>query len=403
MKILHDDRTTSITATAPFNANFSISNVQDDKINSRYIPSTAISRITATITANFDGSSSNKVQAFFVAGLMADTATYSFENSDGSTVHETGTLTTADLVNSDISGNKNTLNNYFVGQDNYTLSQFIVFDNPQSVDCRLVVTLGTSTDRKSQTSNGQAIASWEQSSPNTAGRFLDSSGDVINLRDHGRVLVGSQIVIGGVLLPSNIIAVNTTINADSVAVSPLTINVGATLTIAAGVATTIIVEFPQIASYTGSGTAAGSVALSSSLSTQLITSIINPIRMGIFRGGSVLNMPNPQIGLSNPLVDYSTRRRLTNGGYQYKQFNIGKSASLSFILTNAELRTLEDFVRAYRSKPFSALFLDDMDAGQEPTARYSGFYYLQSAPETSFNISKTVSNVTTSFTLNEIT
>ena len=116
MKILHDDRTSSITATTPFFAsNFPIGNVQNDKINSRYIPSAAIGGTTATITANFSGSASNKVEAFFLAGLMADTATYSFENSDGSTVHETGTLTTADVVNSDIASNKNTLNNYFVG------------------------------------------------------------------------------------------------------------------------------------------------------------------------------------------------------------------------------------------------------------------------------------------------
>ncbi len=402
MKILHDDRTTSITATTPFSAsNFPIANVQNDKINSRYIPSAAIGGTTATITANFDGSASNKVQAFFVAGLMADSATYSFENSDGTTVHETGSLTTADLVNSDIGGNKNTLNNYFVGQDNYTLSQFIVFDNPQSADCRLVITLTTSTDRKSQTSNGQAIASWEKTA-STTGRFLDSTGTVVNLRDHGRVLVGSQIAIGGASI-SSIVATNTTISAASVAVSPLTINTSVTLTIATGITVSIVTSFPQISSYTGSGTAAGSVTLSEDLTTQAVTSIINPIRVGIFRGGSVLDMPNPQIGLTNSLTDYSTRRRLTNGGYQYKQFNIGKSVGLSFILTNAELRTFEDFVRAYRSKPFAGLFITDMASAQEPTTRYSGFYYLQSAPETSFDIGKTASNVSTSFTLNEIT
>ena len=402
MKILHDDRTTSITATTPFSAsNFPIANVQNDKINSRYIPSAAIGGTTATITANFDGSASNKVQAFFVAGLMADSATYSFENSDGTTVHETGSLTTADLVNSDIGGNKNTLNNYFVGQDNYTLSQFIVFDNPQSADCRLVITLTTSTDRKSQTSNGQAIASWEKTA-STTGRFLDSTGTVVNLRDHGRVLVGSQVVIGGASIAS-IVATDTTISADSVAVSPLTINTSVTLTIATGITVSIVTSFPQISSYTGSGTAAGSVTLSEDLTTQAVTSIINPIRVGIFRGGSVLDMPNPQIGLTNSLTDYSTRRRLTNGGYQYKQFNIGKSVGLSFILTNAELRTFEDFVRAYRSNPVAGLFITDKASAQDPTTRYSGFYYLQSAPETSFDIGKTASNVSTSFTLNEIT
>ena len=72
------------------------------------------------------------------------------------------------------------------------------------------------------------------------------------------------------------------------------------------------------------------------------------------------------------------------------------------ILTNAELRNFEDFVRAYRSKPFSALFLDDMPTSQQPDKRYSGFYYLESAPETALDIGKTAGNVTTQFTLNEI-
>ncbi len=401
MKILANDRTTTITATDPFSStNFPIGNVQNDKINSRYIPSAAVGGTTATVTANFDGTSTDKVQAFFVAGLMADTATYSFQNSNGSSVIETGALTTADLVNSDISGNKNTLNNYFVGQDNYTLSQFIVFANPQSADCRLVITLTTQTDRKSQTSNGNAIASWQRAS-STKGRFLDAAGAVVNLRDHGRVLVGSQVVIGGESI-SSIVATNTTINVNSVAVSPMTINAGVTLTIATNKSLTIVTSFPQISSYVGSGTAAGSVTLSSDLSTTAITSIINPIRIGIFRAGSVLELPNPQIGLQNSLEDYSTRRRLTNGGYQYKQFNIGKTVGLTFILTNTELQTLENFVRAYRSKPFAGFYLPDLDTDQEPNRRYSGFYYLQSAPRSLFNIGKTATQVSTSFTLIEI-
>tara|TARA_R110000822_G_C15256532_1_gene487839 strand:+ start:47 stop:1255 length:1209 start_codon:yes stop_codon:yes gene_type:complete len=401
MKILHDDRITSITATDPFSANFPISNVQDDKINSRYIPSAEFHGTTATITANLDGTSTNKVQAFFVAGLMSDTATYSLQNANGSAVIETGNLTTADVVNSDIASNKNTLNNYWIGQDNYLLSQFIVFANPQSADCRLVLTLETGIDRKSQTSNGVAIASWQQGADLTHGRFLDATGAVVNLRDHGRALVGSQILTFGESLSSTITS-DTTVSVTSVSVTPLSIDAGVTLTLAQSITLTIVIQYPQISSYVGSGTAAGSITISSGLATQSVTSIINPIRIGIFRAGSVLEMPNPQIGLTNPMVDYSTRRRLTNGGYQYKQFNIGKSVGLSFILTNAELQTFENFVRAYRSKPFSALYLDDMLSSQNSSTRYSGFYYLQEAPETTLDIGKTAANVSTSFTLNEI-
>ena len=151
MKIIQDDRTTSINASTPFSStNYPISNVQDDKVSSRYIADTSGGTNSATITVNLTGTSSAPVEGFFVAGLMADSGTWSFQNANGSTVHESGTLTTTDIASSDIAGNTNTLNNYFDGQDNPLLSKFIAFSNPQTTTCRLVLTLSTSTNRKGQ-------------------------------------------------------------------------------------------------------------------------------------------------------------------------------------------------------------------------------------------------------------
>ena len=164
MKIIQDDRTTSITASTPFSTNYPISNVQDDKVSSRYIADTSGGTNSATITVNLTGTSSAPVEGFFVAGLMADSGTWSFQNANGSTVHESGTLTTTDIASSDIAGNTNTLNNYFDGQDNPLLSEFIAFSNPQTTTCRLVLTLSTSTNRKGRNIKGNAIASWDRAS-----------------------------------------------------------------------------------------------------------------------------------------------------------------------------------------------------------------------------------------------
>ena len=98
MKIIQDDRTTSITASTPFSStNYPISNVQDDKVSSRYIADTSGGTNSATITVNLTGTSSAPFEGFFVAGLMADSYTWSFQNANGSTVHESGTLTTTDI------------------------------------------------------------------------------------------------------------------------------------------------------------------------------------------------------------------------------------------------------------------------------------------------------------------
>jgi hypothetical protein len=274
MRIIQDDRTTSISASAAFSASYAISNIQDDKVSSRYIADGSSAGTTATITVNLTGTSSSPVEAFFISGMMADSATWSFQNADGSSVHESGTLTTTDLASSDISGNPNTLNNFFVGQENPLLSEFIIFSNPQTTTCRLVLTLSTSTDRKAQNIEGNAISSWDRSGSAT-GRFKDSGGSAVNLNEFGRVLVGSQIVIGGSAIGSTI-STDTTLSTDSAAVSPLTVNDSVTLTVADGVTLTVVDEFPQVESFTGGGTAAGSVTLSSDLATGSITSIIIP-------------------------------------------------------------------------------------------------------------------------------
>ena len=264
---------------------------------------------------------------------MADSGTWSFQNANGSTVHESGTLTTTDIASSDIAGNTNTLNNYFDGQDNSLLSEFITFSNPQTTTCRLVLTLSTSTNRKGQNIKGNSIASWDRAS-STTGRFKDSSNAVINLRDFGRLLVGSQIVQGGEVINSPI-STNATITQDSVSLSAFEVNSGVTFSVTSGVTFSVRDQFPQVQSYTGAGTASGSVTISADLEAGAVSSILNPIRLGILRCGDTLDLPNPQTGLQKGLSDYSIKRRLTNGGYSFEKRNIGKTITMSLILSNS--------------------------------------------------------------------
>mgnify|MGYP006409188879 CR=1 FL=1 len=92
---------------------------------------------------------------------------------------------------------------------------------------------------------------------------------------------------------------------------------------------------------------------------------------------------------------------MVNGGYSYELRNIGKSIDVNLILSNSQADSLNKFSRAYRAKPFSALFLESMASGQNPETRYSGFYYFASSPSFEF-IQHNANYVSATFTLSEV-
>ena len=212
--------------------------------------------------------------------------------------------------------------------------------------------------------------------------------------------MGCQIVTGGSAISSTI-SENTTLTSDSSAVSPLTVEDGITLTVADGVTLTVVDDFPQVESYTGGGIGTSSVTLSNDLASGSISSIINPIRLGVIRCGETVNLPNPQIGVAKSIDDYSVKRKMVNGGYTYELRNVGKSININLKLTNSQADSLDKFARAYRGKPFSALFLESMATNQNPSTRYSGFYYFSSSPSFNFN-QNNANHVSASFSLSEV-
>jgi len=374
MQILQDDLISAVSSSAShLSATYPIGNVQDDIPSLPYICNATSCTITLTVSSG--------MQALFLSGLQADSATVQLVTATDdsgqidinttpySSLSElaTGTsqrispewfsftvATAANTISSPYAGG--TISEYTQGPTtlvlagNLTLAADLVLtDSANSIQristgaalgaATVTLTLTTSTDRKDSPVSGNAIYQWDQSS-GVAGRFEDSAGAAINLNNFANVMIGSIVTISGT-------------------------------------------DY-QVAKIIGDGTGASDVELSSAASDATVSAIKHPIKLGIARAGSVLNIENPQLGLSRNFTDYSIRRPLMNGGYSETQRNVCKGFNVSAMLSDSNVQNFEGFYRAFRSKPFPAIIAEGFDSGRNENTRMAGFYYLRSAPSMSY-------------------
>jgi len=404
MELIQASKITLTTAgTGALNSSYAVANVADDNPGKPFISSATSETITINVEAG--------TQAIFLFGLMADTAILTVNDSVGigqstelnvtpySSINQlnigttnlippeylsctlspySGTvlpspLTTDTTTTDDITGAPNTLelqanltvgdgqgNNQevVIGLDTDTTVQFNSNGVPLN-SATATIQLTTSTDRKDLAVTGENIGYWVQDSGAT-GRFKNSSGasDYVNTNNHGNVRLGSHVTIGGTSY--------------------------------------------QITKIVGNGTTSGAITLSGSASSATVTQMLNPIKLGIFRMGSVLSVSNPQIGAQKSFNDFSYKRPLIDGGYTQIQRNVVSIYALNSIMPRAEAENFINHYRAFRSKPFPVLIFDSMPAGQSENVKYSGFFYLPEPPQVSYSFKQAeFQNIT--FRLREIT
>lgn len=373
MKFLHQDRTSSVTAGSELSG-FPDDNVENDRPRQPWISTTQSSE---TFTINLNASATYPIQAMFLHGLLADTATWVLKNQAGSTI-DSGTLTTTFPLESDLAGNANTGNTYFENQAHLLRSFFIEFSSTVTDNGSIVLTLTTSDNQGDKNILGNAVANWNRTGA-SAGNLRDSSDAAINIFNHRRIFVGSHINAGTVVNP---LVSNSTVTEDSLVASSFVINGGVTLTINGGKTLTVVASgttTAQITSITGDGTSAGAIALSADLPSASVAQVYNPIRIGVARAGTCLDLPNPAPEMNFGYNDYSVRRRQPTGGYSHQQRPIGRRVSMQALLSTEQAHNLQDFYRGYRSKPVPVLFLEDMPAGFAE-ARYGNLFAFFTAP-----------------------
>jgi hypothetical protein len=374
MQILQDDLISAVSSSAShLSATYPIGNVQDDIPSLPYICNATTCTITLTVSSG--------MQALFLSGLQADSGIIelitSTDNSGQIDINTTpyssltelatGTsqrispewfsftvATAAATISSPYAGG--TISEYTQGPTTLVLegdltlaADLVLTDSANSIQristgaalgaATVFIMLTTSTDRKDSPVSGNAIYQWDQSS-GVAGRFEDSSGAAVNLNDFANVMIGSVCTIGGT-------------------------------------------DY-QVTKIIGDGTGASDVELSSAASDATVTAIKHPIKLGIARAGSVLNIENPQLGLTRTFTDYSVRRPLLNGGYSETQRNVCKGFNVSAMLSDSNVQNFEGFYRAFRSKPFPAIIAEGLDSARNENTRMAGFYYLRSAPSMSY-------------------
>ena len=407
MDIIQSTRISSTSAAnSPLSSTYAVSNIANDQVGKPFISSA----ISETISVSADSGA----RAIFLFGLMADTAliecattgatgtSLELNVSQYSSIDQlqigtsnlippeyiqvssapySGTVLTSPLTSDtqttdSTTGAPDTLElaaNLTIG-DGQTDSQQVVIglDSDPTVQyndtgdalaaATVEVKLTTSTDRKDSAVAGDNIGYYQQDSGAT-GRFAKdsssaSSSSFVNVNNHGSVRIGSHVTIGGTSY--------------------------------------------QITKIVGDGTASGGITLSGSPSSATVTSLLNPIKLGLFRMGTRLNVGNPQIGLQKSFADFSFKRALGNGGYTQIQRNVTTIYTIAANLTRAQCDSLVDHFRAYRSKPFPVLVMDGMPDAQNERTKYSGFFYMPEAPSISF-IDKRVDRQNINFRLREIT
>ena len=375
MQILQDDLISAVSSSAShLSATYPVGNVQDDIPSLPYICNATTCTITLTVSSG--------MQALFLSGLQADSGIIelvtSTDNSGQIDINTTPYSSLSELatgtsqrispewfsftvatatatITSPYAGG--TISEYTQGpttlvlEGNLTLAADLVLtDSANSIQristgaalgaATVTLTLTTSTDRKNTPVSGNAIYQWDQEAAGVAGRFEDSSGAAINLNNFANVMIGSICTIGGT-------------------------------------------DY-QVTKIIGDGTGVGDVELSSAASDATVSAIKHPIKLGIARAGSVLNIENPQLGLSRTFTDYSVRRPLLNGGYSETQRNICKGFDVSAMLSDSNVQSFEGFYRAFRSKPFAAIIAEGFDSARNENTRMAGFYYLRSAPSMAY-------------------
>ena len=407
MDIIQSTRISSTSAAnSPLSSTYAVSNIANDQVGKPFISSATSETISVSADAG--------ARAIFLFGLMADTAliecattgatgtSLELNVSQYSSIDQlqigtsnlippeyiqvssapySGTILTSPLTSDtqttdSTTGAPDTLilaANLTIG-DGQTDSQQVVIglDSDPTVQyndsgdalaaATVEVKLTTSTDRKDSAVAGDNIGYYQQDSGAT-GRFAKdsssaSSSSFVNVNNHGNVRIGSHVTIGGTSY--------------------------------------------QIIKIVGDGTASGGITLSGSPSSATVTSLLNPIKLGLFRMGTRLNVANPQIGLQKSFADFSFKRALGNGGYTQIQRNVATIYTITANLTRAQCDTIVDHFRAYRSKPFPVLVMDGMPDAQNERTKYSGFFYMPEAPSISF-IDKRVDRQNINFRLREIT
>tara|TARA_R110000824_G_scaffold52313_2_gene145143 strand:+ start:823 stop:1818 length:996 start_codon:yes stop_codon:yes gene_type:complete len=303
MKFLPDNtiNAVSLTTGTALSA-WPVTNIVTEQPRNRLIGSATTIVVRATLT----GAST----AFFVGNWMASSGTYSVDGG-GAVAWSAAQLE-----------NQYGFNPWGRGSTQWQKSQFVTISGSSTLD----LSLTTSTDFKALPLNPvtNAIANWRQDAGAT-GRFEDSANAIVNVAQHGQVLLGGWATIGGS-------------------------------------------EY-QIIKIIGDGTSSASITLSATRASATCTVLKHPVELGILRVGTATEVNNAS-SLSRGVRDFSSKSTGPNGSYQTLLRNVAQTYGISSIWAQAQADNLVGIANARRGLPLPIEVLSSMPAERNSFAIY---------------------------------
>ena len=304
MKLIADNTISAVSLTTGTALSaWPVGNIETSQPRNRLIGSATTIVARATLT----GAST----AFFVGNWLASSGTYSVDG--GGAV----SWTAAQLEN------QYGYNPWGRGSTQWRKSQYVGISGSSTLD----LSLTTSTDYKGLPLNPttKAIANWRLDAGDT-GRFEDSSNAVINISEHGQVLLGGFATIGGS-------------------------------------------EY-QIITIVGDGTSSGAITLSgTAVASAACTVLKHPVELGILRIGTTTEVSNAS-SLSRGVRDFSGKSSGPNGSYQTLIRNVSQTYGISSIWSQAHADDLVGIANARRGLPLPIEVLSSMPTERNSLAIY---------------------------------
>lgn len=304
---------------------FPVANIETDQPQERLIGAAK----TITVRVAVSGAS----DSIFLDGWLADSGSYDLDAAGSPT-----NLSAAQLQD------RFGFNPW--GQDMQKRKKPL-FISGLSFSSTVDLTLTTSADVKDSPMKGASIAKWAKVGTAT-GNFTDASDNIINVLDHGQVLLGGWV--------------------DSL----------------------------QIEGITGDGTASGAITLSSDLASGSITALNLPVQLGVVKVGTASDFSNPQ-GLTRDFTDFSTVRTGTTGFRQVTKRGVSQMVTVQGIYTQAQADDLVGIAAAHRGEPVAVQLLEGMTTERDSEAVFGAI----SIPQDTF-ATPTGTYRSLSFTITEV-
>ena len=134
----------------------------------------------------------------------------------------------------------------------------------------------------------------------------------------------------------------------------------------------------------------------------VFTRLLQGLRVAILRAGVSRTLPNPQIGVTNALKDFSVRKELPTGAYYYLNRASAKEFSGRLISEPANIDLLVDFGAEQLARPFPCLVISGNKGNMKKLRTRTALYgYFTALPQATYS-NKLVNLKETSFTIREV-